>query len=385
MTEMRLTRQTQGAVGRLAESFGDSVRHLFWGLPTYAWMLGGKHPQRLLASPSDPWTGSAAAGAAVLSGTCSYAGEEIGLDEDAVWERVDEACPAHAAHLHSFRWLRDLAQVADKARARACAERLTRLWLDRYRDWHGTAWAPGTLGERILFWTFHAPLVLSSQDLVYRSLVLNALARQARHLQRAAPRAPEGVESVRAFSGLVAAGLLVPGCAPPERTLLSLERALGGFILADGGPMSRNVRDSLEIVEILLMVRAALNERSEPVPNWLMVALDRIVPYIRAHRHANGALAQFHGAYADDGILAETVLARTDADGSAQENAPHSGFQRLSARRSLVLFDVGPPPPAITLPRATVRRFPLSFRTGRSPLWSIWAVRTRAGPVIEAS
>ena len=47
---------------------------------------------------------------------------------------------------------------------------------------------PHTRG-RVLFWTAHAPLILSSTDLIYRSKVLNTLARGGRHLDRYADRA----------------------------------------------------------------------------------------------------------------------------------------------------------------------------------------------------
>ncbi|MFX7785120.1 hypothetical protein ABTJ92_23130, partial [Acinetobacter baumannii] len=64
---------------------------------------------------------------------------------------------------------------------------------------------------RILLWTAHAPLILSSTDLVYRSRVLNTLARGARHIDRGAEKAAPGAPRVAAMCGVVAAGLLIPG------------------------------------------------------------------------------------------------------------------------------------------------------------------------------
>ena len=62
-----------------------------------------------------------------------------------------------------------------------------------------------------MFWTAHAPLILSSTDLVYRSLVLNTLARGARHIDRGADKLPPGAPRVAALCGVVAAGVLIPG------------------------------------------------------------------------------------------------------------------------------------------------------------------------------
>ena len=58
------------------------------------------------------------------------------------------------------------------------------------------------------FLTAHAPLILSSTDLVYRSKVLNTLARGARYPIGRTKTA--GPKRVAAWSGLPAARLLIP-------------------------------------------------------------------------------------------------------------------------------------------------------------------------------
>ena len=89
---------------------------------------------------------------------------------------------------------------------------LTRRWLSNHADRVSEpAWRPDLWGWRILFWATHAPLILSSTDLVYRSAVLNGLARGARHLDRSADRAPVGLQRIAAWAGIVAAGLLITG------------------------------------------------------------------------------------------------------------------------------------------------------------------------------
>ncbi|MEB3090126.1 hypothetical protein VJI93_09120, partial [Parvimonas sp. M20] len=81
-----------------------------------------------------------------------------------------------------------------RAQGAPIAEYLMGRWLDAFAETvDATAWRPDLWGRRILFWTAHAPLILSSTDLVYRSRVLNTLARGARHLDRGADKAPAGV------------------------------------------------------------------------------------------------------------------------------------------------------------------------------------------------
>ncbi len=78
------------------------------------------------------------------------------------------------------------------------------------------AWRADNAGWRILYWTTYSPLILSSGDLVYRSLVLNNIARTARHLDRSADKAPIGLPRVTAWVGIIAAGLLLPGGEPRQ-------------------------------------------------------------------------------------------------------------------------------------------------------------------------
>ena len=73
------------------------------------------------------------------------------------------------------------------------------------------AWRADLWGRRILFWTAYAPYILSSADPVYRSSVLYALARGARHLERSADKALPGLARITAWSGVIAAALVVQG------------------------------------------------------------------------------------------------------------------------------------------------------------------------------
>ena len=112
---------------------------------------------------------------------------------------------AFAEYLHSFAWLRDLSSVATRAQATPIAEDLMRRWLDAHADKvTEPAWRADLWGRRILFWTAHAPLILSSTDLVYRSRVLNTLARGARHIDRGAEKMAPGAPRIAAMCGVVA-------------------------------------------------------------------------------------------------------------------------------------------------------------------------------------
>src|SRR6202035_1249478 len=71
----------------------------------------------------------------------------------------------------------------------------------------------------------------------------------------------------------------------------------------------------------------------------------RMAPILRFFRHGDRRLALFNNSSEEDGVLVDLVLTRSEAKGLAPAQAPSSAFQRLHAGRSLVLVDVGRPPP----------------------------------------
>src|SRR3546814_2865456 len=82
--------------------------------------------------------------------------------------------------------------VTTREQAAPIAEAILRKWLAVHAEKPSEpAWRADNAGWRMLFWTAHAPLILSSTDLVYRSLVLNCIARTARHLDRGAEKRSE--------------------------------------------------------------------------------------------------------------------------------------------------------------------------------------------------
>ena len=200
-----------GAKGlSLAERLSERLHRLTWRTPIHGMRLRGRHPLKLIAVPDDPFLGDVKRGRALLDGKLAFRSEVHAMDA------LDFARPAatHAFvdYLHGFSWLRDLSSVATRAQATPIAENLMRRWLDAHADRVSEpAWRADLWGRRILFWSAHAPLILSSTDLVYRSRVLNTLARGARHVDRGTDKLAPGAARVAAMCGMVAAALLIPG------------------------------------------------------------------------------------------------------------------------------------------------------------------------------
>ncbi|HWL46702.1 MAG TPA: heparinase II/III family protein [Sphingomonadaceae bacterium] len=330
----------------LAERLANHLHRLAWRTPLHAFRLRGRYPLKLLGVPDDPIVGNPALGANLLAGTIGFSGESIRLvDLDFARPAVS---PAMADYLQSFAWLRDLAAAGPRESTAPVAERLVRKWLAAHGNHVSDAgWRPDLWGWRILFWTAYAPLILSSSDLVYRSAVLNGLARGARHLDRGADKAALGLPRIAAWSGVVAAGLLIPGgdirLAHGEA---GLERALATALYGDGGLASRSPVGQLELVELLAQLRAVYHARRRDPHAAITRTLSRAVPALLGVTLGDGGLSSWQGGAP---IARGRVGAAIEASGVRTRplrQARDWGYQRLSCGQTVVVLDAAPPPAA---------------------------------------
>ncbi|MFP5517675.1 MAG: heparinase II/III family protein [Alphaproteobacteria bacterium] len=327
--------------------FRSGMARLAYGNPLYALMLGGKAPGALAVVPPDPWPGDTGNGNAILAGRMGFAGHTVMVDPNGApnW-RPQGASPGWLRAAHGFEWLRDLRAVGgDTARRRARV--LVWSWLDQNGGWHAQSWAPDVLGTRLASWIGLHDFYCASADDEFRARVFESMARQLRHLLRVAPAKLDGERLIGAIKGLLFGGYCLPDQDKAAREALRLlDKELPRQILPDGGHVERNPSIQMRVLRDLIDMRAVLRVAKEEVPESLQHAIDRMTPALRFFRHVDGALALFNGGREEDPALIDTVLAQADARGRPLKSAPHTGFERLLAGRTLVLLDTGAPPPA---------------------------------------
>jgi uncharacterized heparinase superfamily protein len=339
----RLVRLGDGGLS-LSEKVATRFRRFVWRTPLHRLRLRGKYPLKLIAVPEDPIPGDRTRGQALLEGRALYHGAEIALaDLDFGALSVPHGL---ADYLQSFEWLRDLAAVAGRDETAPIAEKLMRNWLEAHAPKVAeSGWRPDMWGQRIFFWTAYAPLILSSGDLVYRSTVLNTLARGARHLDRAATRESAGLTQVRAWAGIVGAGLLVQGGEPRvARGEAGLARALAQTLTSDGGVICRSPVSQLALVETLGMLRAAYDVRRIEFPQPFQNAVSFAVPALLGVTLGDGGLSSWQGGLP---VPARRVAAAVEASGHRALPLRHArdwGYQRLAAEDTVVIVDAAPPP-----------------------------------------
>ena len=331
-TLLRLGRDGQSVAAGL---FYRALRHL----------PGGRRgPEDLLSTIEDPWPGSAANGQLILEGKLSCAGQICAIG-GGNWAPATVGAPFLAA-LHGFAWLRDLKALGSDA-ARAQARALVDDWIEGAAKHIPRAWDPEVLGARVAAWLGHSGWLAPSSEDSLRRKMLDSLAVQARHLLRVAPLASEGSPRITALKGMMHALYALPQGKAAERrkarARAALMAALKAQVLPDGGQIERSPSVQLAVLADLVEIRAVLAAARSELPDFLLSAIDRMAPIVRLFRHGDGCFALFNDSNEEEAAWIDTVLALSDAKGKPPSTAPHVGFQRLVAGRSLLLVDAGRP------------------------------------------
>ena len=328
----------------LGERLADRFHRMTWRTPLHALRLNGRYPLKLLAVPVDPVRGDAQAGVAMLGGTIGWRGHRqlvVAVDFQPSGTSLDR-------YLQRFAWLRDLAVGGARGQTVPVAEHLTRVWLDAHAAHVGeAAWAPDLVAWRTLFWAAYAPLILSSTDLVYRSAVLNTVARGSRHLDRGADRAPLGLSRITAWAGVIAAGLLIPG-GDPRRAFgeAGFAKALASGLGSDGGVVTRSPAEQAELVELLAMLAGVYDVRRVDFPAEFALANERAVAALIGLAMGDGGLSSWQGSGAIAASRVEDVVTASGVRTRPLRQARDWGYQRMAGSATIVVCDAAPPPPA---------------------------------------
>lgn len=334
----------RGKGASLLERLSLQFYKLTWRTPLYSGKLKGKVPLRLLAVPADPLKGNIARGQALRIGKFHYHGFEQPVDG------TDYAAlalpPAMTDYVHRFEWLRDLSAATDRGEGAPIAAAIADRWLlANGQNVREPAWRIDNCAWRFLNMAAASPFLLSSNDLVYRSRVINHFARTARHLDQSARRARSHYARTAGWTGVVAASLLLPeGKARRAVGEDGLAEALAATVFADGGVVSRSPLQLMELIAMLSLLRQCYLAREELVPDFLADALGRAVPALLGLTHADGGLGAWQGS---GHMAAERIEALVEASGvraRPQRQALDWGYQRVAAGQGVLLLDAGPPP-----------------------------------------
>jgi uncharacterized heparinase superfamily protein len=312
----------------------------------------------------DPWQGDTLRGANLLKGELECGGTTVPLRPGAFTDPANSEMLRAAAH--GFTWLRDLRALGtDAARVRARA--LVSDWMTQ-PALESLAQRPDVAGARIAAWLGHYDFFAASADDGFRQRLMSRLVSDARSLAASLPPEELDARALTALKGLIAAAVALPEHAAfLTRALRVLPQELARQVLPDGSHCERSPAQLLAALQDLTEIRALLQAAQAQPPAALPVAIERMALALRVLRHGDGGLALFNGSKEEGAALIDAVLAQAGRSGRAPASLPDGGFQRLQAGRSVLIIDVGaPPPPKIDrLSHAGTLSFELSIGRDR--------------------
>ena len=332
---------------------GDRLLRLAYRLgvpgPTLAAPFRKPAKTRLLATVLNPLPGQKMAGTAIRAGHFLVHGIKAPIAQ-VDFAGAARLSPPLERMVHSFAWLADLEACAAREQTAPVAERVLAAWLTANpmppaRPGKGPAWTVSNTGTRLLNWLVHAPLILSSGDKVQRARVLAALDETARWLDRNVGRAEDLLAEVAGWSGIVAAGLLLPD-GKPRRLFgeAGLIKALGELVGDDGGVLSRSPLGQIETITLLVRLRACYHAVRRDPPAAIETILALLVPPLLALTHGDGSLGSWQGGWAIDAAELAALIAATGVRTRPLRDVRQWGYQRVVALKSVLQFDAAPPP-----------------------------------------
>ncbi|MEY4055240.1 MAG: hypothetical protein RL519_575 [Pseudomonadota bacterium] len=304
---------------------------------------------RLLATVLNPLPGQKMAGTAIRAGHFLVHGVKAPIGQ------IDFAGTARMAPplervVHSFSWLADLEASAPREQIAPVADRVLAAWLSANpsppsRPGKGPAWSVANAGSRELNWLVHAPLILSGNDKAQRARILAAMNDTARWLDKNVGRAEDLLGEVAGWCGIVAAGLLLPD-GKPRRLFgeAGLIKALGELVGDDGGILSRAPLGQIEVIALIVRLRACYSAVRREPPAALEAILALLVPPLLALTHGDGSLGSWQGGWAVDAADLSALVAASGVRTRPLRDVRQWGYQRVVAQKSILQFDAAPPP-----------------------------------------
>ena len=304
---------------------------------------------RLLATVLNPLPGQKMAGTAIRAGHFLVHGVKAPIAQIDFAGTARMAPPLERA-VHSFSWLADLEACAPREQVAPVADRVLAAWLSANpsppsRPGKGPAWSVANAGSRELNWLVHAPLILSGNDKTQRARVLTAMNETARWLDKNVGRAEDLLGEVAGWCGIVAAGLLLPD-GKPRRLFgeAGLIKALGELVGDDGGILSRAPLGQIEVIALIVRLRACYSAVRREPPAALEAILALLVPPLLALTHGDGSLGSWQGGWAVDAADLNTLIAASGVRTRPLRDVRQWGYQRVVAQKSILQFDAAPPP-----------------------------------------
>lgn len=317
----------------------------------YGSTLGRRSSGELAAVPTDTWPVDARTASAMLDGEFRF-GADVLRNPKPLHNPLG-ATEAWRRQMASFAWL-DMLRSLGGSPARQFARHMVLAWFSDTAAYDSLSWSSDLLSARLRRCLMNSAFLETNTDALFRAHLLRSLNRQAEHLSRILPDGLNGSALLKASIALMLAGALLPaqGSKGAGKWLRKggalLDRELQAQILADGGHVERSPAVMLDLLQHLLDLHHVLTLTERKLPDQLIASIGNLACALKLVTHPDGGLALFNDSSEDESSAVLMTLMRAGATGAVERDLvqlPQTGFQRMSAGRSVLICDAGAPPP----------------------------------------
>ncbi|MFP4386676.1 MAG: heparinase II/III family protein [Alphaproteobacteria bacterium] len=318
----------------------NKASQMAYNTSLYDWSLHtNTSPDRLVVKPVDPWRGDSIKAQELLeaAGVIGRTGPQW-FDE---WWTPEGYDDIWISHIHSFSWLRDLRTLGG-AQAKEQGRLMIESWIDNYPSWNAHSWRSDILGRRLSMWVCHYDYFCDGFNEDFDDRFLGSLVKQAKHLSNILNAKEHGSAHLQAIKGLLYAGIALEEYKKwVTQGLGALDKALNEQILPDGGHISRSPAYMLDVLEILVDIRSALQAAAYPEPDNLATKIGALSAALRTLRCHDRKLALFHSSQEGNTEDIDSILAQAGTQTKPSKSLPDTGYERIELGRSLLIMDTG--------------------------------------------
>ena len=322
--------------------------------------------ERFISTPGPLSIGNTLVADKICEGEFFIFGNTVQLEDKVIWDHSIKNVENYE-DLHGFTWLDDLAARRDKA-AIKIAQKWIFSWIEKYGSGSGAGWTPNLTGKRLIRLIHHEEIILHDLPEKKISTYFRFIYKQANFLTKRFYKTHEINMNFEAIVGLIYCGLYVEGFDSFITVATEyLSRECRDKIDEDGGILSRNPEELLEIFTSLVWVAHGLHDANWTPSQAHIDAINRIAPTLRHLRHTNGNLCRFNGSLGKyTGELDRYLF----LSGNKKKTTKilKMGYARLEGGRTSIIQDAGSLPNLFqsNLAHASVLGFELTH--GRQPL-----------------
>ena len=345
-----MTGERRGSVGRMAKfalrrAAIKAVSGLIAPFRLFSLSPFRGRIERILIAPQDLRTSDPTAAGDIYSGYFAFAGKILAAEGQSPFTAIPPS-RAWAETLNGFGWLRDI-RAADTALSRANARTLVDDWIKTHgRPNASEAWTRAVIARRLMSWISHSPVILDGADRAFYRRFMMSIRRQAAYLWKKSRSIGQEAGRLESAIALTAVALCTNlGLGRKRRVVKHLIKQLQKEILSDGGHISRNPQALIDLLADLLPLKHCFPSNEFPPPPELLNAIDRMMPMLRLFRHDDGTVALVNGMSTTPPDTIATLLAYQDARAGTAETAGPSGYRRIHGEDTILMMDVGRPPP----------------------------------------